>query len=115
MERPSLWSLPQEVTQPLVCQQLKNTYLSLDILHFLPFTFFLSGSSDYTSTIQILSFTSGQRNGTQIPISISIVNDRIAESYESFFGNLSLPQSELKVSVFSDKTEIFITDNDSKD
>ena len=43
------------------------------------------------------------------------MNDRIAESYESFFGNLSLQQSELKVSVFSDKTEIFITDNDSKD
>ena len=110
MERPSLWSLPQEITQPLVCQQMKNTYLSLDILNLYLLPSFPPGSSDYNCTTQILSFISGQTIGTRIPITIRIVNDSIAESNKSFFGSLLL--HALNVSVSPDEAEIFITDND---
>ena len=76
---------------------------------------FPPGSSDYNSTTQILSFMSGQTIGTQIPITISITNDGIAENIESFFGSLSLQPTALNVSVSPDQAEVFITDNDGKD
>ena len=59
-------------------------YLYLDILNFFFLASFSPGSLDYTSTTQTLSFTSGQTIGNRIPITISIVNDNITESIESF-------------------------------
>ena len=90
-------------------------YLYLDILNFYSLASFPPGSLDYTSTTQTLSFTSGQTIGTRIPITISIVNDNITESIESFFGSLSLQPTGLNVFVSPDQAEISITDNDGKD
>ena len=112
MERSSLWSLPQEITQPLVCQP--DEELFLEILHFYSLPSFPPGSFDYISTTQTLSLTSGQIIGTRIPITIPIVNDKIAESIESFFGSLSLQLTGLNVSVSPDQAEISITGNDGK-
>ena len=90
-------------------------YLYLDILNFYSLASFPPGSLDYTSTTQTLSFTSDQTIGTRIPITISIVNDNITESIESFFGSLSLQPTGLNVFVSPDQAEISITDNDGKD
>ena len=114
MERLSLWSLPQEITQPLVCQP-NEELLFLEILSFYSLLSFPPDSLDYTSTTFTLSFTSGQTIGIRISKTISIVNDNIAESIESFFGSLSLQPTGLNVSVSPDQAEIYITDNDGKD
>ena len=53
--------------------------------------------------------------GTQILITISIVNDSIAEGIESFFGSLFLQPTGLNVVVSPDQANIIITDNDGKD
>ena len=78
---------------------------------------------DYHKVLQNITFTSGQGVGSQVNISITIINDNIAESDESFYGNLSLdylfgtitpfPISQ-SVSVDPKETEIVILDDDSK-
>ena len=64
--------------------------------------------------MQAISFTSGQSVGTQVPISIPIVEDNMSEDEESFLGILNLLSTGLNVSVAPDEAEIFIQDNDSK-
>ena len=52
--------------------------------------------------------------GTQLPVSILVVEDNIAEEEESFLGNLRLLSTGLSVTVMPQEAEIFIVDNDSK-
>ena len=76
--------------------------------------FWFKGPSDYTSKFQTISFTSGQGVGSQVSISIPIVDDNIAEGVESFLGSLPLLPTTLSVSASPDEAEIFIQDDDSK-
>ena len=70
--------------------------------------------SDYTTTTQTISFTSGQSVGSTVHITIAISEDNFVENIESFFGSLSLLPNNLNVEVTPNRKEIFITDNDRK-
>ena len=72
------------------------------------------GPSDYTSKNETISFTYGQSVGSQVSISIPIVDDNIAEGFESFLGSLSILPTTLSVSASPDGADIFIQDDDSK-
>ena len=77
-------------------------------------SFLLPDPSDYTTTTQTISFTSGQGVGSTVGIAIPISEDNFAENTESFFGSLSLLPTNLNVEVTPNRTQILITDNDRK-
>ena len=67
--------------------------------------------SDYITTTQIISFTSGETVGSTVNISIPVIDDNIAETLESFIGGLHLISSNLVVTVTPNRTQIFINDD----
>ena len=76
--------------------------------------FMISGGSDYSTLLQNITFTTGQSVGSQVNISIPIINDNTIESIESFFGSIFAYPVKQIVDVRPDKTEVSITDDDSK-
>ena len=71
--------------------------------------------SDYTTTKDTITFTSGQSVGYAVNVSIPITSDTMAESIESFFTSITLLPTNLNVLVQPSSAEVFIQDDDSKD
>ena len=81
---------------------------------------------DYIGTVQNISFTPGQGVGSQVNVSIPIINDNFVEDNKSFFGRLSLFYFFINyettvmfnisqsVSLKPNETEITIIDDDGK-
>ena len=74
----------------------------------------ISDGPDYSTLLQNITFTPGQGVGTQVNISIAIINDNVIESIESFFGSIFAYPVRQMIFVHPNKTEISITDDDSK-
>ena len=69
---------------------------------------------DYRKTKEQISFTNGQGIGSNVTISIPIMNDQIVENLESFFGAILLATVRERIYLVPNKTEVLIIDNDSK-
>ena len=81
---------------------------------------------DYIGTVQNITFTPGQGVGSQVNVSIPIINDNFVEDNKSFFGRLSLFYFFINyettvmfnisqsVSLKPNETEITIIDDDGK-
>ena len=77
--------------------------------------YFISpGGSDYFATTQDITFNSGQGVGSQVDISIPIINNNVTESIESFFGKLSQVSISESIILNPNFTEVIITDDDRK-
>ena len=87
------------------------------IIYYLLFFFFFFldlDPSDYTTTTKTISFTSGQTVVSPVDISIPIINNNIAENFESFFGGLGLISTNLAVTVDPIRVQIFIYDDEHR-
>ena len=99
--------------------KIKNIKKYIYIYIFIQITtynyFFISQDGlDYRKTKKQISFTNGQGVGSNVTISIPIINDQIVENVESFFGAILLATVRERIYLVPNNTEVLIIDNDSK-
>ena len=72
----------------------------------------VTGGKDYYPVSSALRFPTSSRNGSQVCVNVTVVDDPVLEGTESF--NVYLTTSDSNAKLLSDLLEIIIQDNDGK-